>query len=251
MEVSAHLAALRGEGPVLVAAAQRSGADAPVPSCPEWVARDLVHHLGGVHRWATGIVSTARATNWDEELEVISGGFPDDTTLLAWFSDGHEALCATLEAAPADLQCWTFLPAASPRAMWTRRQLHETTVHRIDAELAATGAPGEIDPEVATDGIDELLTGFALRHHRRLVTERPMRLGIRTTDTEASWVITLGPERPTATAGLDGAVDALVEADAATAYLALWNRRPTSDLAVTGDPAPLDFLCEHLRVRWS
>ena len=29
----------------------------PVPTCPEWTVRQLVEHLGGVHRWATMIIS--------------------------------------------------------------------------------------------------------------------------------------------------------------------------------------------------
>ena len=31
----------------------------PVPTCPEWTVRQLVEHLGGVHRWATMIISEA------------------------------------------------------------------------------------------------------------------------------------------------------------------------------------------------
>ena len=50
---------------------------------------------------------------------------------------GCADLVAALAAAPDDLECWTFLPAPSPRAMWARRQAHETAIHRVDAELAA------------------------------------------------------------------------------------------------------------------
>jgi len=53
---------------------------------------------------------------------------------------------AALSAAPPDLRCWTFLPAPSPLAMWARRQAHETTVHRVDAELAAAS----VAPPAAT-----------------------------------------------------------------------------------------------------
>ena len=108
-----------------------------------------------------------------------------DPVLLDWFRTGHAGLVSALETAAPDLACWTFLPgAASPLAFWARRQVHETTVHRIDVQLAATAAgaagavaaagaaagPGRlVDPvpaALAADGIDELLMGFARRGAR-------------------------------------------------------------------------------------
>ena len=56
----------------------------------------------------------------------------------------------------------TFLPAPSPLAMWARRQAHETAIHRYDAQHA-TGTSAGFDPAFASDGIDELVSGFAPR----------------------------------------------------------------------------------------
>ena len=56
VQVAEHIAALRAEGPLLARAAERAGPDAPVPACPGWRMRDLVRHVGNVHRWATGYV---------------------------------------------------------------------------------------------------------------------------------------------------------------------------------------------------
>ena len=39
---------------------------------------------------------------------------------------------------------------------WPRRMLHETTVHRADAELAG-GTDPSVDDAVGIDGVDELL----------------------------------------------------------------------------------------------
>lgn len=41
-------------------------------------------------------------------------------------------------------------------SFWIRRMLHETTIHRLDAEAAA-GVGGRVEPAVAVDAIDELL----------------------------------------------------------------------------------------------
>lgn len=38
--------------------------------------------------------------------------------------------------APEDLECFTFLPA-STRLMWTRRQAHESAIHRAGAEFTS------------------------------------------------------------------------------------------------------------------
>ncbi|MGD9753049.1 MAG: maleylpyruvate isomerase N-terminal domain-containing protein [Acidimicrobiia bacterium] len=68
---------------------------------------------------------------------------PDDVDneLIDWLAGGVHQLIDRLSTAPDDLRCYAPLPAPSPRAMWCRRQLHETTVHRVDIELAATGQP--------------------------------------------------------------------------------------------------------------
>ncbi len=137
MEVAAHIDALRGEGRLMADAAANAAPDAHVPTCPEWVVRDLVRHLGGVHRWATGYVAGPRTEQWDVNLDEVVGTWPDDAELVDWFREGCESLAGALEAAPPDLECWTFLRAPSPLAMWARRQAHETAIHRVDAELAA------------------------------------------------------------------------------------------------------------------
>ena len=69
------------------------------------------------------------------------GSWPPDAELAAGSRQGCAALADALAAAPADLECWTFLRAPSPLAMWARRQAHETAIHRVDAELAAGAAP--------------------------------------------------------------------------------------------------------------
>src|SRR5215467_6851501 len=129
MEIAKHIAAVASEGKLLAAAAAAAGPDAPVPSCPEWVVRDLVRHQGGVHRWAAGIVGTPRTEPWDVELDEVVGTWPDDADLLAWFDAGLDSLANVLTQADPDLTCWSFLPAPSPLAMWARRQAHETSVH--------------------------------------------------------------------------------------------------------------------------
>ena len=47
-----YIEALEVEGSRLADTASELDVASPVPTCPGWVLRDLLRHLGGVHRWA-------------------------------------------------------------------------------------------------------------------------------------------------------------------------------------------------------
>ncbi|WP_225821598.1 maleylpyruvate isomerase family mycothiol-dependent enzyme [Streptomyces naphthomycinicus] len=235
METAEFLETLDREGRLLAAAGEAAGTDAKVPTCPEWQMRDLLRHTGTVHRWAAGIVAgghtAPRPVDGPPEL--------DGAELVAWYRDGHRLLVDTLAAAPADLDCWTFLPAPSPSplAFWTRRQAHETTVHRYDAEAARGGPPSAIAPDFAVDGIDELLRGFHARSRSRLRSERPRVLRVRAAGAgpDAVWTVRITAEPSVTVRAEEGPAEAELSGPADLLYLALWNR--TAVPRVTGDPA--------------
>lgn len=133
MDITTWIAALETAGTRMAGAASTTDLDADVSSCPGWRVRELLLHTGGVHRWATTFVSTGRGEPLPlAQPEEVADPLPGDADLVPWFTEGHAELVAALRAAPADLECWTFLPAASPLAHWARRQAHETVIHRID-----------------------------------------------------------------------------------------------------------------------
>ncbi len=153
MRIEEHIDQLAAEGPRLADAAQRAGLDAAVPGCPGWQVRDLVTHVGGVHRWAASIVGGALAGGDDVMGDRVGAG-PADPLLIGWFRDGHRALVQTLRDAPGDLACFTFLPAPSPLAFWARRQAHETAIHRGDAQAACRAAGSFADVTVRGSAAD-------------------------------------------------------------------------------------------------
>jgi uncharacterized protein (TIGR03083 family) len=254
METGDQIAALNGAGRRLAAAAAAAGPQAPVPSCPGWVVRDLVRHQGGIHRWATGILTGPRTERWDVDLDEVVGTWPADGDLTDWFAAGLDGLTRALEGADPALACWTFLPAPSPLAMWARRQAHETSVHRVDAELAA-GWPAEpFAAPFAADGISELLTCFVTRPGGSLRADPARLLGVSCTDTAGEWLVSIEPDRVTTTADAslvtdDLVTDCLVTGRAEDIYLALWNRRPASALGVSGDAGVLDLFLDRVQVR--
>ncbi|MFI0258376.1 maleylpyruvate isomerase family mycothiol-dependent enzyme [Streptomyces sp. NPDC017056] len=238
MDIAEFTESLRRDGQLLADAAEKAGAHAPVPTCPQWRVRDLLIHMGQVHRWATGFVEHGR----QEPAPLPEAPRLPDDALADWLRDGCRKLVETLRAAPADLSCWTFLPAPSPPAFWARRQAHETAVHRADAEAALGAGHTAADPAFAADGIDELLVGIHARERSPMRTEMPKTLLIRATGAAgAAWKVALSDAPPRAeriplTAATGGdAADCVLEGAASDLYFALWNRRPLDGITVTGE----------------
>jgi uncharacterized protein (TIGR03083 family) len=243
VEIEQHIAALQAEGTRLAAAVGRADLNEPVPHLPDWTVRDVLTHVGGVHRWAAQIVGEA-APGMDNAAGAAVGTGPSDDELTEWFVTGHAALVETLSAAPADLECFTFLPAPSPLAFWARRQALETAVHRVDAESAA-GPIAPLDAALALDGIDEILLGFGAR--KRSFDPGVIRLE---PGDGTPWQLDLSADGMTATRGTNGdkTTDVTVAGTASGVYLWLWNRPATVE--ITGD-ATVAEQWKQVRVRWS
>jgi uncharacterized protein (TIGR03083 family) len=170
-----------------------------------------------------------------------------------WLRAGGRDLVTVLRAADPDAPCWVW--GADPHVrFWSRRVLHETTVHRCDAELAL-GLPVTIEPAVAVDGIDEFLdnlphaAGFS--PGTRNLRGNGQRLRLSCPDREVIWTITLGEEGFTWSHERgDGPADAAVNADAADLYLLAWGRFGLDDprVGISGDRALLRHWVAHSAV---
>ncbi len=251
MEPHQHIDVLVREGELLADAAQRAGLEAAVPTCPGWHVNDLLRHVGYVHRWATAHVAQAAQATADgpSEQEILRAG-PEDAALLGWYRDGHARLAGALRSADPGLSCWTFLDAPSPLAFWARRQAHETAIHRADAQSAA-GAPTPFAPDVAADGIDELIMGFAARDKPGPLPAPGRTLQVRSTDTGGEWHLTLGPQAIAARRG-PAPADCVVAGAASDLYLLLWNRIDPAETTIltTGNAEVLHQWRDNMQVRW-
>jgi uncharacterized protein (TIGR03083 family) len=239
MEIIEFVETLRLDGALLADAAEEAGPDARIPACPEWQMRDLLRHVGRVHRWATDYVTKGV----QEPSRPEAAPELDDKELPGWLREGHHRLVIALDSASEDLSAWTFLPAPTPLAFWARRQAHETAVHRADAQQALGAPLTPLPSAFAADGIDELLTIHSAGRGR-LRTDSPRTLRLRARDSiGADWTVRLsdGPARAERTAAeADGeaggeGVDCTIEGRAEELYLALWNRLPWDGLTVSGD----------------
>jgi uncharacterized protein (TIGR03083 family) len=243
--------------------------DAVVPACPTWTVYDLVCHLGNVHAWAATIVETgARAVDQNDEPRSRK-----PKVVSEWYAGKAEDLYEVLRQADPDKPCWNFAFDTGGAAFWQRRQLHETTIHTVDLFDAGRREPAAVDPTVAADGIDEVLTVFLHRmHHRGRPATLTAPLCLVATDVERAWTVTPRAVVTDPTAGVPAqkrgsaaeAAPALIEgpprvverrhpaADqvsgpAELLYRVLWKRAPASELIVTGDLARVDaFLASPL-----
>lgn len=238
-----YVEALRREGELLAVAAERADLDDDVATCPGWRLRDLLRHIGGVHRWATHYVAHGRMTRLPrEEGKALRQTWPTDDgdadALVRWFRDGVDALADALAQADPDLDCWQLFPAPSGSAFWARRQYHETTVHRVDAELVG-GAVSPVEPDLAVDGVDEVLDGI-LPHRIGPRADPPLTLALQATDTGAGWHVTVDQDAMTTKAGTADA-SCTVRGSAQDLFLLVWNRPTASPVTVEGDERVLDL----------
>lgn len=203
-----HLGHLRADCDAVLAVLDRTSGDEPVAACPGWSVRDLVEHLGGVHRWAWQIVLTGERA---DETPV-----PGDRDLTDWFAEGASALLTTLAAADPAAATWSFT-ADKSAGFWRRRQALETVVHRWDAQRAA-GEPERIDPVLAVDGLREV-ADLMLPRQLRLGRCAPLSHSVRLTPTDADGDVLLGDGDPAAT----------VAGPAELLLLLLWHRVQPGD----------------------
>ena len=162
----------------------KMGLEPPVPCCPGWVVGDLIGHVGGVYAQKAAIVDEGRTEGQPDRPDA-----PDDG-LMEWFDESAGHLVETLASHDPAEPVWTFYPPDQTVGFWYRRLAHESLIHRIDGEQAH-GLASAVDPALASDGVDEILT--------RIASGRPSWGSVELTDRVArfevpgrSWTVKIG-----------------------------------------------------------
>jgi uncharacterized protein (TIGR03083 family) len=224
-EPSAYTAAATAEIARMADVVRGVDPETRVPTCPDWSVAALVKHTGTVHRWSTQMVRDLATERLD--TRTLDLGLPDDPLGYAdWLAAGAAPLAAVFGAADPDAPMWAW-GADQHARFWFRRMLHETTVHRVDAEIA-TGREPRIEKEVAADAVDELLDNLPSAGYFRPRVEELRGEGesiaLRSTDSDDSWLIQLAHngfrwERGRAADSGDATVGVAAPADALTLLL--------------------------------
>ena len=217
LDTGAHLSALTADSQAVADLAE-GRLDRPVPACPDWAVADLLDHLGGVYSWVWLIVQAD-----GEKPDKGRDHAPEDRSgLLDWFREQRAAAVGALESKEPDAPAWSFV---GPRNVgwWRRRQAMETAIHLYDVEAAA-GLREAIDPDLAADGVDELLTEILPGYLRR----KPLpglqgTFHIHCTDTDGEWVMDFSA--PELEVGREHTkADTAVRGPASGLFLWGWNR---------------------------
>jgi uncharacterized protein (TIGR03083 family) len=225
MEPADHLAALHHSAAALLTAAS-GNLERPVPSCPGWTLADLVQHMGLVWEWAAAVVESGERAE-----RGTSPADRSDPVLLPWAGQHAARLEEVLAGADPDSGCWTFGPPPT-RRFWFRRQALETVLHAWDAQRA-TGRAEVMDPAVAADGVDELLTVIVARR----LAQDPGRwdgesVHLHRTDGEGEWTVRLGPGGTSAVEHGHGKADMALRGPAESLWLWCTNRVPLAELPI-------------------
>lgn len=205
----------------------------PVGHLGRWKLRDLVAHLGGVHRWANQIVAHRSMDGASSAKSKLDG-----TELCDWFDEGAAQLVERLKNNDVNDACPNFNPGSDKTiGWWVRRQAHETTVHRWDLERALE-CTSSIEKVLAADGVDEFLDVFVRTRGKQTLDAS---LVLNTSQPKRSWTLTPAtkPGRIDVSAGSDDESQASVSGPAEGMLLALWGRRSAAEaeLSISGDTA--------------
>jgi uncharacterized protein (TIGR03083 family) len=254
------LALIEDRSAALRAAAARADLGARVPGCPDWSVRDLVAHLGEVHRFWAAVVAAGPADGPPDDED--AGDFEPHGELLGWSADSTRALLYSLRAAGPDQGCWTWWEtsgAPMTSGAVARHQVHEAAVHAFDAQQAA-GEAQPLPPLAAADGVGEYLTvglpasGPWPHDLARMLLDA---------GDGGTWLVQLGRDGAAvteqaradrsvgadagggaSTPGAPGAPHVLVAGDPSDILLAFYRRQGPSALQVAGDAQVLHRLLE-------
>jgi uncharacterized protein (TIGR03083 family) len=221
---------------------------AAVPTCPGWSVADLVRHVSEVYLHKVECMRQGVAPeSWPPGL---SGEAP-----LPLLDRSYQALLGEFDARATSSPAATWHDPDQTVGFWIRRMAQETVIHRVDAELAAGEPVAEIAPDLAVDGIDEVLRVFLAYATQRWPEEFGGVLPataerVLVTTGQESWLIRLEPSgavvedgfsRGGGRVGPGGApADATVSAAPPDLLLWLWRRSGADAAERRGDQSVVD-----------
>jgi uncharacterized protein (TIGR03083 family) len=224
-----------------------------VPTCPDWTLYQLAEHVGQAHRSVTAIINRRATTPLDPQQLGMAAAPEDGDGLSHWLCSGADELVDAIRAAGPQTSVWSWADDHSV-GFWARRMVHETTVHRADAELAL-GREFALETDLAADAISEWL---GLLSSAKAVEVQPELRGegqilhLHSTDPglgeAGEWIVRRTPSGLVWEHG-HAKGDVAVRGAVVDLLLVLLRRVPPSKAPITvlGDAAVLEHWLEHTR----
>ncbi len=232
MEHDEYCTVIETEAGVLRTTALAVAPDTAVPGCPDWTVQRLLAHTARVFGMATAALQAAEPSTPPARPSALPG---DLDAVVAGYDERLAELLETLRKTDPTAPAWHFSPTApKTAAFWARRSAHEATVHRLDAQGAA-GEDTGVGPDVAADGIDEVLTRLIQRWTDEwAVAELAGTVLYHAADAGRAWTVRLvAGQLPQTAPEIVAEPDASVIGLADAIYRAAWGR--PSHATITGD----------------
>ena len=242
--ITSHTTALADLG-------RRHDLETAVPTCGDWTLAELIWHLAEVQGFWEHIISQRPAG--PGTYAGLRRPLPDELPDL--LDDNCRALVSALRGADLADTAWSWSDDHTV-AFSVRRQTHEAIVHHVDGVLAVGAELPDLEPSVAADGVDELVTVMLSGVPEWAAFESTgATLRLIAADTTAVW--NLGFGRMIGTSPDSGATYDLsafelladveqptttITAGALDLELWMWGRRVGAAVAVAGDPVGADRL---------
>jgi hypothetical protein len=192
----------------------------------------LLQHVGRVLDMVIRVLRTADPLSRPTRVEP-----PPSGDVLAIFDDRLATMLHVLATTDPATPAWHFSPTApKTAAYWSRRMAHEVTMHRIDAQAAAS-TDSAVDADFAADGVDEALTRMIQqRTDVWAVAELSGTVLYHAADAGRTWTVRLvAGQVPQTAAEAVTEPDASVVGLADAVYRAAWGR--PSGSVISGDAA--------------
>ena len=213
-----------------------------VPSCPEWDADRLAHHVAETYLHKVACIEQGKMPeDWPPaDLD------PSPTGVL---DEAYAALSSCFDRHRPRDPAATWHGPDQTVGFWIRRMCQELVVHRVDAELTAGLELAPIPEDIALDGVDEFLTLFLaflseewpdhFADVLRGADQRPVTIAAGGRE----WTLTAGPARvavgeylvPDASA-YERSEAARIGGEPGQVLLWLWGRLDDRSVRRTGDP---------------
>ena len=203
-----------------------------VPTCPEWNLADLVDHMSRVY---TMVFQALEGSGAPRDMAPR----PEGVAVAAWYSERINKLLTALDSVDPSAESWNWSVGPQVASFWWRRMAQETAVHRWDAE-SAFGASTPIDPELASDGIDEWFDVHLRSDLSELEGDRPSpgTFHVHCSDVAGEWWAQI-TESDLELVREHRKGDVVARGSASDLLMVLWRRLPESAVEVLGDSTQL------------